>query len=103
MDVPTHKVMMSHREKPGVPELHTAETDIFVVQAGGGTLQIGGEILDRKDNATGATGSSIRGGERYTMGVGDVINIPPNVPHSWLLGPGETVTYFIVKVEEPQK
>ena len=66
LDLKTHKVMMSHREKPGVPEFHTGETDIFVVQTGGGILQVGGEIVDRKDNAAGATGSSIRGGNVTT-------------------------------------
>jgi mannose-6-phosphate isomerase-like protein (cupin superfamily) len=100
MNLQTHKVMMAHREKPGVPELHKAETDVFVIQSGGGILQVGGQILDRKDNAAGATGSSISGGEKHAMAVGDVINIPPNVAHNWLLTPGQSVTYFIVKVEE---
>jgi mannose-6-phosphate isomerase-like protein (cupin superfamily) len=100
MDLSTHKVMMAHREKPGVPELHKAETDVFMIQSGGGILQVGGEIVDRKDNPSGATGSSISGGEKRMMSVGDVINIPPNVAHNWLLTPGQSVTYFIVKVEE---
>jgi mannose-6-phosphate isomerase-like protein (cupin superfamily) len=103
MDLRTHKVMMAHREKPGTPELHKGETDVFMIQSGGGILQVGGEILDRKDSAGGATGSSIRGGEQHMMAVGDVINIPPNVPHNWLLTPGQSVTYFIVKVEEPRQ
>ncbi len=102
MNLQTHRVMMAHREKPGVPELHKAETDVFVIQSGEGILQVGGEIVDRKDNAAGATGSSIRGGAQHTMGVGDVINIPPNVAHNWLLTPGQSVTYFIVKIEEPR-
>jgi hypothetical protein len=34
------------------------------------------------------------------MGVGEVINIPPNVAHDWRLTSGRTVTYFIVKAEE---
>jgi hypothetical protein len=102
MNLQTHKVMIAHRDKPGTPELHKTETDVFVVQSGGGVLQVGGEIVDRKDNATGASGSSIRGGEMHAMGVGDVINIPSNVAHNWLLKPGEAVTYFIVKVEEPR-
>jgi mannose-6-phosphate isomerase-like protein (cupin superfamily) len=100
MDLDTHKVMIAHREKAGTPELHTGETDVFMVQSGGGVLQVGGDIVDRKDSANGATGTSIRGGELHTMGVGDVINIPPNVAHNWLLKPGQSVTYFIVKVEE---
>ena len=103
LDLSTHKVLVSHREKPGVPELHKAETDVFIVQSGGGVLQVGGEMVDRKDSPAGATGSSIKGGEKYTMGVGDVINIPPNVPHNWLLAPGESVTYLVVKAEEPHQ
>src|SRR5215203_1757623 len=84
MDLDTHKVMMAHREKPGVPELHKAETDVFMIQSGGGILQVGGVIVDRKDSPNGATGSSIRGGEKHMMTVGDAINIPPNVAHNWL-------------------
>jgi hypothetical protein len=75
----------------------------YIVQSGGGILQVGGEILDRKDSAGGATGSSIRGGEKYNMAVGDVINIPPNVAHNWLLTPGQSVTYLVVKAEEPRQ
>ena len=96
-----HQVLMARRERPGPPELHKAEIDIMIVRTGGGILQVGGEIVDRKDSAAGATGSSIRGGDRHTLGPGDVINIPANVPHAWLLGPGEQVTYFLVKVKEP--
>jgi mannose-6-phosphate isomerase-like protein (cupin superfamily) len=103
LDLPTHKVLLAHREKPGVPELHKGETDVFIVQSGGGILQVGGEIVDRKEIPSGATGSSIRGGETYTMGVGDVINIPANVAHNWLLKPGESVTYLVVKAEEPRQ
>ena len=44
LDLQTHKVMISRREKPGTPELHKFETDIFIVQSGGGILQVGGEI-----------------------------------------------------------
>ena len=32
MDLQTHKVMMSHRNQPGTPELHKGETDVFVIQ-----------------------------------------------------------------------
>jgi mannose-6-phosphate isomerase-like protein (cupin superfamily) len=95
-----HTVLISHRESVGnKPELHHAETDIMFVRSGGGILQIGGEIVDRKENAAGATGSSMRGATDYTVVPGDVINIPPNVAHNWILQPGQNVTYFVVKVK----
>jgi len=95
-----HTVLISHRESVGnIPELHHAETDIMFVRSGGGVLQVGGEIVDRKENAAGATGTSMRGATDYTMGPGDVINIPPNVAHNWILQPGQNVTYFVVKVK----
>ena len=101
MNVPTHSVILARRENGGVPELHNGATDIFVVQDGGGVLQIGGEIVDRQNSANGATGTSIRGGENYKLSAGDVINIPPNVPHAWHLDPGQHVTYLVVKVKRP--
>jgi mannose-6-phosphate isomerase-like protein (cupin superfamily) len=95
-----HTVLISHRESVGnVPELHHGETDIMFVRSGGGILQVGGEIVDRKESANGATGTSIRGATDYNLVPGDVINIPPNVPHNWILKDGQNVTYFVVKVK----
>ena len=37
-------------------------------------------------------GLVVRGGEKHEMAVGDVINIPPNVPQNWLLTPEQSVT-----------
>jgi mannose-6-phosphate isomerase-like protein (cupin superfamily) len=100
LNTPTHTVLVSHRESTGnTPELHNGETDIMIVRSGGGVLQVGGEIVDRKENPAGATGSAIRGGTNYTLKVGDVINIPPHVAHNWLLEAGQSVTYFVVKVK----
>ena len=79
-NLPTHRIMLAHRASSSPPEVHKAETDVFVVQSGGGVLQVGGE--------------------KFKMAVGDVVNIPPNIHHNWFLEPGQTVTYFIVKVEE---
>jgi hypothetical protein len=42
----------------------------------------------------------VRAGEKHEMAVGDVINIPPNVPQNWLSPPSSPSRNFIVKVEE---
>ena len=103
MNRPTHSVILVHRENSGVPEIHNGVTDIFVVQDGGGVLELGGEIVDRRNSSNGATETSIRGGESYTLVAGDVINIPPNIPHAWHLDPGQHVRYLVVKVKRPRR
>lgn len=100
MNTANHTVLMARRESAGAPELHKNETDVMIVRSGGGVLQVGGEIVGRKDSAAGATGTSIRGGEQRRLGPGDIINIPPNVAHNWLLQTGEHVTYVVVKIKE---
>jgi quercetin dioxygenase-like cupin family protein len=43
-------------------------------------------------------GTSIKGGTSREIGPGDVIEIPPGVPHQFLLAPGTQITYLVVKV-----
>ena len=95
-----YRTMLGHREGPGIAELHEKMVDLFVVQDGEATLVIGGEIVDRKTTSPGEVrGSTIAGGERRHLAVGDVVHIPAGVPHQFLVDPGQKFTYFVVKVE----
>jgi quercetin dioxygenase-like cupin family protein len=43
-------------------------------------------------------GSSIAGGERHNLGVGDIVHIPAGTPHQLLVENGKPFTYFVIKV-----
>ena len=44
----------------------------------------------------------MKGGARQDVRPGDVVHIPAGTPHQMLLKDGETVTYFVVKVQEKE-
>lgn len=95
-----HYTMITYREASGQAEIHEHLADLFVVQDGEATLVIGGEAVDAKTVSPGELrGSSIRGGERRKLGPGDIVHIPPGMPHQLLLDPGKHFTYFVMKIE----
>jgi len=61
---------------------HARIADIWVVTEGAGSIVTGGELVDPKASAQGdKTAASIRGGNSREVKVGDVIFIPPGLPH----------------------
>ena len=77
--------MFSRREADGVVEWHENQADVFV-QSGSATLLVGGTMVGgettephEKRNGT------IQGGVRRKLSAGDVVRIPPQVPHQILL------------------
>lgn len=95
-----HSTMIAHREGPGQVEIHESMADVFVVQSGEATLVVGGEPENAKTVAPGELrGSSIKGGERWRLGAGDIVHIPARMPHQLLIDSGKQFTYFVVKVE----
>jgi len=59
---------------------------------------VGGELVDPRGTAPELTGSAIRGGERYAVGAGDILHIPADTPHRYLVPPGGQVTYVLVRM-----
>ncbi|HWC00762.1 MAG TPA: hypothetical protein VG672_28845 [Bryobacteraceae bacterium] len=96
-----HLVMIVHREGNGEAELHDALADVFVIESGEATLIIGGTVVGGRTTGPGEIrGASINGGEKRTLGPGDIVNIPSKIAHQVLVGAGKQVTYAIVKVNE---
>ena len=63
----------------------------------------GGEVVDPKPSGPGEIrGSSVKGGALQELKAGDVVHIPAGTPHQMLVASGDTVTYFVVKVQEIQ-
>ena len=89
-----HRFRFIHRDADGIPEIHDDIIDVVFVQSGEGTLLVGGEMLSR----TGSRGTDIAGGMRYPVGPGDLIHIPKETPHSYLVLEGGHITYVLVRV-----
>ena len=101
-DFGDHLLEISHREADGKAELHKVKADVMVIQSGKATLVTGGEVIDPKDTGPNEIqGSGIKGGVKHEVGPGDIIEIPPGVPHQFFLAPGAQITYLVVKVVDP--
>ena len=94
-----HYTMLAYRDATGSSELHEHEADIFLIRSGTATLVTGGTMLNPRTTKPGELrGTSINGGDRYTVSAGDIIHIPAGVPHQLLIEKGKPFTYFVVKV-----
>jgi mannose-6-phosphate isomerase-like protein (cupin superfamily) len=97
-----HYTMLTARTASGGAELHHNWSDFLIVIDGEGTEMTGGTIVDRKDGANGEThGKTLEGATPHVLHKGDVIHIPAGTPHQAIEAPGQTITIFVIKVEEP--
>jgi len=95
------RAIMVHREGSGEAELHETEADVMVITSGSGTLVIGGTMPGAKNTAPGEQRApAVVGGSKQKMGPGDVLHVPPKIPHQVMLAPGTQITYFVLKVKE---
>jgi glc operon protein GlcG len=93
-----YMVHASHRDKPGIAEIHQLDTDIVYVLEGTATLVTGGQAVDTKEIAPNELrGKYIDGGETRKLVPGDVVIIPNNVPH-WFKEVSAPFNYYVVKV-----
>ncbi len=79
--------------------VHGAIAEVWIVREGRGTLATGGELVDAKPgNGPGEVrGTSIKGGAERELAAGDVVFIPPGVPHGIRQTP--SITYLNVRFE----
>jgi uncharacterized protein GlcG (DUF336 family)/mannose-6-phosphate isomerase-like protein (cupin superfamily) len=98
LEIANYKVNASHREAPGVAEVHTRDTDIIYILEGSATLVTGGTVVDGKNTeAEEIRGKDVRGGETRVVSKGDVIIIPNGRPH-WFKEVKGPINYYVVKV-----
>ncbi len=97
LETPGFKVHASHRDGPGMAEVHEKDTDILYVLKGSATLVTGGKLVDGKVTATDEVrGTRIEGGETRQLAPGDVIVVPAGTPHWFQAVPG-AFDYYVVK------
>jgi glc operon protein GlcG len=93
-----YMVHTSRRDKPGLAEIHTLDTDIIYVMEGKATFVTGGTIADAKEIATDELrGSRIDGGTTRQLSKGQVIIVPNNTPH-WFKEVNGEFLYYTIKV-----
>jgi mannose-6-phosphate isomerase-like protein (cupin superfamily) len=87
--------------------LHDRVTEVYQILTGAGMFETGGTLVEGKpvDLTSEAAGPSVRGtiqgGETRRMGPGDVVVIPPDVPHRFSKLEG-TITYVVTRIEAPR-
>ena len=99
-DFPQDTFMLSRRQADGIVEWHENQADVFFVQSGSATLlvggtMVGGEVTEPHEKRNG----TIQGGIRRKLSAGDVVRIPPQVPHQLSLDGSPEFTYFVIKVK----
>lgn len=100
-DYGSYNLRLSTRTSDGGAEAHAHFADIFYVTAGYATLITGGTVVDPVTNANGETlGKSVQNGASRTIGPGDLVHIPAEVPHQLLIPKGTVFNYLVVKVRE---
>jgi len=93
-----YMVHTSRRDKPGLAEIHTLDTDIIYVMQGTATLVTGGTAAEAKEIAPNEIrGSRIEGGVTRQLSKGEVIIVPNNTPHWFKEVKGEFL-YYTIKV-----
>jgi mannose-6-phosphate isomerase-like protein (cupin superfamily) len=98
----TFSVNQIHR-KPGDAEgalVHKFTTEVYVVQAGGGTLTTGGKLADPVTGPVDQQASkSIIGGETHEVKAGDVVFIPAGLPH-YFTSYAPSITYLNIRFQD---
>ena len=98
VDGRNYMVHASHRDKPGLAEIHTLDTDIVYVLEGTAMFVTGGKAVEGKTIAPNEIrGRAIEGGETRKLLKGDVIIVPNGVPH-WFKEVSSPFNYYVVKV-----
>ncbi|HYR09240.1 MAG TPA: hypothetical protein VEQ60_15760 [Longimicrobium sp.] len=99
VDAGAYTIIALHRAGDGEAEVHAEWDDVMMIQDGAATLLSGGEVSGARQTAPGELrGGQISGGTRRELGPGDVVTIRAGVPHQMLVGPGQSITYLVVKV-----
>jgi glc operon protein GlcG len=93
-----YMVHASHRDGPGMAEVHTLDADIIHVLEGSATFVTGGSMENAKPTAPGEIrGTAIRNGDERRISKGDVLIVPSGTPH-WFKDVSGPLNYYVVKV-----
>ncbi len=95
---PDFAASMAKRTGPGQVEVHDKETDTFYILDGEATFVTGGTMVGgRVSRPNQQLGTDIQGGQTHHLSKGDVITVPPGIPH-WFKEVSKPITYYLVKI-----
>lgn len=98
LEIHNYKIHASHRDEPGIAEIHERDTDIIYVLEGTATFITGGTAVNAKTIAhEEIRGKAIQGGETRRLVKGDIVVVPHGVPH-WFKEVSNPFDYYVVKV-----
>jgi mannose-6-phosphate isomerase-like protein (cupin superfamily) len=96
-----HSVYLVLRGKTGTAEIHETESDVQISVRGRATSVMGGELLNPEHLARKQIrGSSIQDGLERELAPGDIMHIPPGLPHQLLIDASESYMYLLIKIDE---
>src|SRR6188474_1288483 len=97
LDGGTYSVNVRHISGSETALQHGRITEVWVVREGSGTVATGGSLVEPKPGTAPGelSGSSIAGGVERVIKAGDVIFIPPGVPHGIKQSSG--ITYLNIR------
>ena len=90
---------------PAVGEMHTDNTQIYLVTGGSGTVLVEGTVDPKSDYLVAPgehRGGPIVGGRELKVKVGDLVSISPYAWHTAWGDPGTPLQYVIIHVHTPQ-
>ena len=88
-----------YRDGPSEAEVHTKLADFITIRSGEGEVLIGGTIIDGRSTADGELrGTGIKGAATYKVSGGDILYIPANIVHQFVVAPGKHFVVTIVKI-----
>lgn len=78
---------------------HGRISEIWVIREGSGIVATGGELVDRQAGSGPGEfrGSAIRGGHERLIQAGDVVFVPPGVPHG--IKQTDSIVYLNIRFE----
>ncbi len=90
---------VAYRNGPGEAEIHEKQADLLLIRSGEGTVLVGGKIVEGKPSGPDEVrGKSIEGGTKYPIAAGDILYIPANTVHQFVVEPGKSFTAMVVKI-----
>jgi mannose-6-phosphate isomerase-like protein (cupin superfamily) len=88
------------RAQPGDVEIHEQFDDVAIIRSGHGVLRTGKKVKGQKagTNAGEWIGGVIEDAQERHLSPGDFIVIPAMLGHQYIPNPGESLTYWTIKV-----
>ena len=101
-DYGNHVIAVSYLRDNSPAEFHPSQTEILVVQAGQGTLALGGIVPRSGDGKHDETMDSFHNNLREMhLTRGDIVHIPPNLRHQLLIARGDYLIYLTIRMNSP--